>query len=1468
MKFKLLLTLLLTYCYYLKGTSQTNAPSIQSGVTFQWSDTQTAANHSATIQSITVNGIVYLNFGLPTGYEITQLGPNGHSANRILENGVNLENTSSSSTWNASALSAFQDLNLNHYFNSSYNGRNICDDFVSESTTTAQRQTLTYGTGILATSSGIIAVTERNANNCLHLELFGIPAGGGAEQSLGETFINQTSTQFGFGGTGTGGPNGLGTPGAINPPKPNSDYWLSDRVVENKGTLGIALFYLDDIAPNGSVITKAQLTASTTDHADGKLFIFTLEDEDKDGYSDVDDLDDDNDGIKDTDESGGVDPSADHDTDGIPNSKDPDFCTLGASGYCENMDQDGDGIPNYLDLDSDNDGITDVRESGGTDANNDGVADGAIGITPTTNGIPSSAGTGTIPVNTDGDLNGSGNRYLIYDFLDIDSDDDGIPDNVEAQSTIGYMAPSGTVSIFGIDTIYGTGLTLQDTDGDGIPDYIDLDSDNDGSPDEAENGMPFPSTNQDMDADGLVNPFETTNINDPVWDVNEDIENPSSLSILPDGDGDLGSGGDLDYRDVFNANPPAIATIDFDGIDDYVVGKELMSSFNESNTNGITLMGWVKNDLSDSDTSTVFLFGEDNAIELTATGAKLEFSGRFKTSVGGSHTSKFSRANGLKQGIWRHVAVTVDFTSNNASMFIDGKWVHTRNLAYPGGHDVVGFYSEVTAQSEKFMLGRENETSASYYDGCIDEVRVFNNVFTEAEIQEIVFQEIENSGGKLKGAITPGQVCTKNWSDLKLYYPMTNIVGFTLPDESGNNNSGMLRNITSIQEQTAPMPFTTKQDGNWHDKSTWLYGDVWALPGDELSQNSSNSDEYYTWGIYHIRNSVTLTTSLSKPSYPGALEGLHALALIVDQKDWADNGDVVLTVGNETNDLQLNVSKYLNLGGTIDLLGDSQLIQTETSDLVTSSQGKILRRQEGATNPYWYNYWSSPIGTLRATSYRNNNTSANNTNNTSYNLQMLRDESGAGMRFTTDYTGNGRISTFWLYTYINGLSYYDWTKITKTTSLSPGIGYTQKGTGSPLAQQQYIFQGKPNNGTILVDVEDRGGPGSVAGTSKTEFLLGNPYPSALDIGKFIDDNEGVIKGDIQLWQQWSGNSHNLDAYNGGYAQVNKMGAVRASQFIGLEGATTGGLEGTKVPSKYLPVGQGFIVEIENDGVTPFDGTVEFNNGQRVFVKESDADGDFNNGSVFFKTQGVKGTKVSQSNTGASNTDSIQKIRLEFRSVTGPSTKRELLLGFSEHTTDGYDYGYDAEAHDASNNDLNLAMAGKHMNMQAYGAITADKVVPLHFRSSGDNSFEIEISETENIDAGQEVYLRDNLTGDYFNLMQDQPYRFTSSQGVFNNRLQLVFQDAASALSTAEASTEENYMYYDKGGNVLYVKNMSGDIAKFVLYSITGQSMMALTDVEASTLSNGIKLPEMASGTYIAVFRLDTNQVLTKKLVKN
>lgn len=109
-------------------------------------------------------------------------------------------------------------------------------------------------------------------------------------------------------------------------------------------------------------------------------------DTDGDGIVDVSDMDDDGDGILDSVE-------------------DAASCTSASGVVAANVDCDGDGIPNSLDLDSDNDGINDIIEAGGTDVNGDGKADG----TSNSSGIASSAGSGLTPPNTDG--TGGSNPY-------------------------------------------------------------------------------------------------------------------------------------------------------------------------------------------------------------------------------------------------------------------------------------------------------------------------------------------------------------------------------------------------------------------------------------------------------------------------------------------------------------------------------------------------------------------------------------------------------------------------------------------------------------------------------------------------------------------------------------------------------------------------------------------------------------------------------------------------------------------------------------------------------------------------------------------------------------------------------------------------------------------------------------------------------------------------------------------------
>ena len=74
----------------------------------------------------------------------------------------------------------------------------------------------------------------------------------------------------------------------------------------------------------------------------------------------------------------------------------------------------------------------------------------------------------------------------LNDYRDVDSDSDGIPDAIEGQPTFGYLAPSGQdANGNGIDDAYdpdrGGRLVFQpqDTDGDQIPDFQDTQSDTD-----------------------------------------------------------------------------------------------------------------------------------------------------------------------------------------------------------------------------------------------------------------------------------------------------------------------------------------------------------------------------------------------------------------------------------------------------------------------------------------------------------------------------------------------------------------------------------------------------------------------------------------------------------------------------------------------------------------------------------------------------------------------------------------------------------------------------------------------------------------------------------------------------------------------------------------------------------------------------------------------------------------------------
>ncbi|MUU78520.1 LamG-like jellyroll fold domain-containing protein [Winogradskyella endarachnes] len=1086
-------------------------------------------------------------------------------------------------------------------------------------------------------------------------------------------------------------------------------------------------------------------------------------------------------------------------------------------------DLDGDGVADVLDLDNDNDGIPNVVELGLIDDNFDATVFG-----DSTNPWVDINGNGmhdayenVTPLDTDGDG--------VPDFIDLDSDNDGIFDSLEND---GF----GDIDITG-DGL-GDGSDYQDTienilnddqDGDGILSLIDDNDDDSDTETSSDHGTFSYSLPVDSDGDGLPDYLDIDSN-----DASNDITNGSDIdSVLifsdydsnndgiVDGSNDLDGDGLLDTFDTDNNLFGSPRDFDdsfslyFDGRNDYIEeSTNIIHGLNK-----VTQMAWVKLD-SDFNIAGA-LIGQ------THYWLYIDNSRRLRVEINGT-TINVGSSNKINLNEWAHVTAVYDGQAldNNLSLYINGELVlSSDSVTGPILTDV---------NNEAYRIGRKpyNSGNQVYFKGEIDEVRVFNTNLTEEEIQRIVYQELDETENFNQGKIIPKDISSNNiGSNLIRYYKM-DVFKDDVTDDKVTSSIDLsagarLYNIKHIYPQTAPLPYVSSQDGNWSNQSTWLHGDVW-----DIEDVDSNKD----WSIVQINSNVETTDSHTN------------LGLLINS-----NNELKVV-----NDNFIENNWYLELNGALDLTSDSQLVQTEFSDLVTSINGRILRRQEGTANKYWYNYWASPIGEMGQTALIDNNTSANNIANSTYSLNMLKFDETNNVEFTHQYDEQDKVSRYWLHTYKNGLNYYDYESINENTILQPGVGYTQKGTGTSSNSQQYLFEGKPNNGTILVNVTDVGGNGSVPTVSKTDYLLGNPYPSAIDIHEFIDDNVGIIDGTLNLWQQWSGDSHILNEYNGGYAQVNKTGSVRAYQFVGLEGDNNGSQDGTKIPTRYLSVGQGFMAEIVSTG------NVTFKNSQRLFIKEVDADGTYDNGSVFFRGTVADEEEVN-SKSYISEENLMQKIRLEFNSVDGPSTKRELLLGFSEATSDQYDYGYEAKNVAENEDDLSLILANELMTIQAYAPINEDKVIPLSLKTSGTYNYTLEATEIEDISEDQEIYVKDNLTGEYFDLRNGLPFQFSSEHGDFDDRLEIVFKNSSETLSQSDEIISSLDFYYAIGRNKIVVLNPYNiDITGIEVFNTLGQSVYSFQEYLDGSYKE-YDIPKTSAGIYL-VKLTSTNGELTKKII--
>ena len=566
-----------------------------------------------------------------------------------------------------------------------------------------------------------------------------------------------------------------------------------------------------------------------------------------------------------------------------------------------------------------------------------------------------------------------------------------------------------------------------------------------------------------------------------------------------------------------------------------------------------------------------------------------------------------------------------------------------------------------------------------------------------------------------------------------------------------------------------------------------------------------------------------------------------------------------------TDDVNLETNSHIYLRN------DAQLLQG-SGTTGNSGQGELSVYQNGTANQWAYNYWCSPIGDILPSNINN-----------PFQVNLIDDSliGNADPRAsnnstpTTAFEGTADplvISTRWLYSFVASDQYAEWIYLGFNNDLNPGLGFTMKGHGTATTGNTiYDFRGKPNNGVITNTVLD------------SQFtLIGNPYPSAIDARDFIHDpaNVNEIDGTLFYWEQ-DGNvaSHVLQDYVGGYATytIDVTGTNETFNYalfftydeqdnstpVFTPPPTPVQAEGVKIAGRYIPVGQGFMVE----GINGPNGEVTVNNSMREFVKENGTT------SFFFRT-----TNNSGENESVSNNNQIQyqdnglslvpedykRFRINVDFTVGESQyTRQLVLNFHDSATPDYDRGLELKLAQVYDSDAYFDLQNKAYGCQAY-AFDEALTIPLVVDIEEQQPLRFRIFDIQNFDDTQGIYIHDIQDNLYVDL-RTQDYNLNIEPGSYTDRFEIVFTPGQS-LGIDDFEVSDLTIRQDNNIHQLSVINPNGlDVKTIEVFDVAGKRMLnELYD----SVSNRYKLStiDLSDGVYIVNVTSKANTVKSEKII--
>jgi hypothetical protein len=616
--------------------------------------------------------------------------------------------------------------------------------------------------------------------------------------------------------------------------------------------------------------------------------------------------------------------------------------------------------------------------------------------------------------------------------------------------------------------------------------------------------------------------------------------------------------------------------------------------------------------------------------------------------------------------------------------------------------------------------------------------------------------------------------------------------------------------------------------------------------------------------------------------------GVNAYSqLFVGSNSYMYVGDQFVYVKQDVN-LQEDVTVPID-NGRILLRREGQFLQGTDLASTNSGRGNLSVYQEGTSNNFAYNYWSSPV-VSPTNGYFGIGLLGQPTSVTASTSATILPSAHDGISSPLS------VAARWIYKFtplVNGATIYaDWVYVGGNYTIKPGEGFTMKGTGGTPDtynpgeatpnksgnDQRYDFRGKPNDGTIAIDVAD-----------DKQTLTGNPYPSAINLNLFLLENSGytvhygtgvitpglpdpfapnsgAITGEALFWEhtKTAANTHAIFGYVGGYGTYvpNNPSAFGPGTYnnatwdtydIHGEVVVPGGAAGTeRYKRMFTPVGQGFFVK----GLGTTGNPALMKNKYRVFVKES-----YGNNSQFERSM------ANSSDEG--NWDDIPNVAgvdyTQFSKAQVPQVKihtiindlntKEVTIAFNPFTTDGYDVAMEATSNENLASDAYLSIVGETkpyvISTLPFGI---EKRIPYTLKASSTATYKVFVGNIINFDDLENVYLYDGLTGVYHDIKEGF-FEISLLEGLYENRFEVTF--SADALGVNNPHRNNLLIFQNNTTQNLVVSNPNLlEVKEIGLFDIAGKKIF---EKKRLNVEKEYKLPTSGVSEAVYIVNVKTNK---------